>query len=227
MAIQQTDWFRLKFADKFAPIMMMQEDIERARGARVEGDQNFKRAEELMYGKAHFDLEKLENKVTALKDAMVKAGVNVDKLNDFMYARHAAERNAMLKSRDGVENGSGMTDQEAADVLASFSKEETQALEKLAAMVDEISQDTRDTMRKFGLESDARIDTFEKMFKNYVPLGGFAQDSQDVDNYPYPTGGVGFHVKVNNKEGQGQTHTTSQHRGSGDSAERSGEDQGS
>lgn len=189
------DWVRQKFADKFAPIMMMQEDIEKTRGARVEGDQNFKRAEELMYGKAHYDLEKLETKVTALKDAMVKAGVNVDKVNDFMYARHATERNAMLKSRDGVENGSGITDKEATEVLASFSKEETQALEKLADMVDEISQDTRDTMREFGLESDARIDTFEKMFKNYVPLGGFAQDSQDVDNYPYPTGGVGFHVK--------------------------------
>ncbi len=28
---QKVDWFRLKFADKFAPIMMMQEDIEAAR----------------------------------------------------------------------------------------------------------------------------------------------------------------------------------------------------
>ena len=195
-AIQQkVDWFRLKFADKFAPIMMMQEDIEAARGRRVEGDQNFKRAEELMYGKAHYDLEQLEKVVTRLKDSMKNKDVKIEDLNDFMYARHAAERNAMLKERDGVENGSGLTDQEAARILAAFSKEETAALEEAAAIVDEISQTTRDTMRKFGLESDTRIDAFEKMFKNYVPLAGVATDSQDVDNYPYPTGGIGFHVK--------------------------------
>ena len=195
-AIQQkVDWFRLKFADKFAPIMMMQEDIEAARGKRVEGDQNFKRAEELMYGKAHYDLEQLEKVVTRLKDSMKNKDVKIEDLNDFMYARHAAERNAMLKERDGVENGSGLTDQEAAGILAAFSKEETAALEEAAAIVDEISQTTRDTMRKFGLESDTRIDAFEKMFKNYVPLAGVATDSQDVDNYPYPTGGIGFHVK--------------------------------
>lgn len=195
-AIQQkVDWFRLKFADKFAPIMMMQEDIEAARGRRVEGDQNFKRAEELMYGKAHYDLEQLEKVVTRLKETMKSKGVKIGDLTDFMYARHAPERNAMLKSRDKVDNGSGLTDKEAADILAAFSKEETAALEEAAAIVEEIAQNTRDTMRKFGLESDARIDTFEKMFKHYVPLAGVATDSQDVDNYPYPTGGIGFHVK--------------------------------
>lgn len=194
-AQQKVDWMRLKFADKFAPIMMMQEDIEAARGKRVEGDQNFKRAEELMYGKAHYDLEQLEKVVTRLKETMKSKDVKIEDLNDFMYARHAAERNAMLKERDGVENGSGLTDQEAAGILAAFSKEETAALEEAAAIVDEISQTTRDTMRKFGLESDTRIDAFEKMFKNYVPLAGVATDSQDVDNYPYPTGGIGFHVK--------------------------------
>ena len=192
---QQIDWMRLKFQDKYAPIMMMQEDIEAKRGARVEGDQNFKRAEELMYGKAHNDLEKLEAVVDQLKQALKDGKITAGQLTDFMYARHAPERNAMLKDRDGVDNGSGLTDQEAEAILASLSKEETAALEKAAAIVDKISQDTRDVMRKFGLESDERIDTFEKMFKNYVPLGGVATDSQDVDNYPYPTGGHGFHVK--------------------------------
>ena len=195
-ALQQNmNWMRLKFQDKFAPIMMMQEDIELAKGSRVEGDQNFKRSEELMYGKAHNDLEKLEAKVDRLKKAMNDGKVNPESLNDFLYARHAAERNAMLKDRDGVDNGSGLTDEEAANVLASFSPEEKAALEKAAAIADEISQDTRDTMRKFGLEADKRIDAFEGMFKHYVPLGGFAEDSKDVDNYPYPTGGIGFNVK--------------------------------
>ena len=192
---QKFDWVRVKFQDKFAPIMMMQEDIEAARGTRVEEDQNFKRSEELMYGKAHNDLEKLEGKVDRLKKAMVDGGINSNLLNDFLYARHAAERNAMLKERDNVENGSGMTDQEAADVLASFSEEQRAALEKAAAIADEISQDTRDAMREFGLEADRRIDSFENMFKHYVPLGGFAQDSKDADSYPYPTGGIGFNVK--------------------------------
>ena len=192
---QKFDWVRVKFQDKFAPIMMMQEDIEAARGTRVEEDQNFKRSEELMYGKAHNDLEKLEGKVDRLKKAMVDGGINSNLLNDFLYARHAAERNAMLKERDKVDNGSGMTDKEAADVLASFSEEQRAALEKAAAIADEISQDTRDAMREFGLEADRRIDSFENMFKHYVPLGGFAQDSKDADSYPYPTGGIGFNVK--------------------------------
>ena len=80
--------------------MMMQEDIEAARGKRVEGDQNFKRAEELMYGKAHYDLEQLEKVVTRLKETMKSKDVKIEDLNDFMYARHAAGKETPCSRRE-------------------------------------------------------------------------------------------------------------------------------
>jgi hypothetical protein len=126
---------------------------------------------------------------------MKSGNINSSKLNDFLYARHAEERNKLISERDGIENGSGLTNEAAAEILASFSEEERTALEKAAAIADEISQDTRESMRKFGLESDETIDKFEAQFKNYVPLGGFAEDSKNVGEYQYPTGGVGFNVK--------------------------------
>lgn len=191
----QIDWARQKLQDKFAQVMMIQEDIQAARRRRLSEDQDFRKAEELMYGKAHNDLEKLEAKVESLKKAMADSEITIGDLEDYMYARHAAERNALLLERDKVSDGSGMSDEEAASVMDSFTSEQTKSLEKIAKIVDDISQNTRDTMRKFGLESDDRVDSFERMFKHYIPLGGIATDSKDADAYPYPTGGLGFHVK--------------------------------
>ncbi len=184
-----------RLQDKYKSVMMIQEDIESFLGRAVGESQDFKMGEELMYGKGATDLAKLDKKVDELKQAMSDEGVGVGEVTDFIYARHAAERNALILERDGVENGSGMSDADAAAVLDGFGAEKRAKLERIAKKIDAIQQDTRDTMVEFGLESQETIDAWEAMFEHYVPLGGLATDEESSSTTPYATGGAGLQVK--------------------------------
>jgi hypothetical protein len=110
-----------------------------------------------------------------------------------MYALHTAERNRVIKERSGVENGSGKTDAEAKAILDSLTEERKQQLEAAANELRGIMQDTRDTLREFGLSTKEDVDNFESQFEHYIPLAGLAKDEQ-VDGTAYPTGGAGLAV---------------------------------
>ena len=56
-----------------------------------------------------------------------------------------------------------MTDEDAALVL-NMPAEKKAKLESIAKKIDAIQKDTRDTMRKYGLETDERVDAWEAMF---------------------------------------------------------------
>tara|TARA_R110002049_G_scaffold102101_1_gene247448 strand:+ start:457 stop:9108 length:8652 start_codon:yes stop_codon:yes gene_type:complete len=204
-------WLR-RLADKYRDVLLIQEDIEKQKGAGVKESQDFKMAEERMYGKAANDLQKLEDKTKELTSLMKELGLTQGAVSDYMYALHAKERNALIEERDGVENGSGMTDSEANSLIEEIAEgregeftedwlegginASTQAnLDKVVAIVREIQQDTRDTMVRFGLESQETIDVFESQFKYYVPLAGIAVDETDSANTKYPTGGAGMSVQ--------------------------------
>lgn len=204
-------WLR-RLADKYRDVLLIQEDIETSKGSAVKESQDFKMAEERMYGKAANDLQKLEEKTKEMTSMMKEMGLTQGAVSDYMYALHAKERNALIEERDGVENGSGMTDAEADSLLeeialgkeGEFTEDwlegginaSTQAnLDKVVDIIREIQQDTRKAMVKFGLESQETIDVFEAQFKNYVPLAGIAKDEADSGNTRYPTGGAGMSVQ--------------------------------
>ena len=187
-------WLR-RLADKYRDVLLIQEDIEKHKGAGVKESQDFKMAEERMYGKAANDLQKLEEKTKEMTEMMKKMGLTQGEVSDYMYALHAKERNALILERDGVENGSGMTDAEVDAILAELNPSKKADLDKVLEIVRNIQQDTRDTMVRFGLESQETIDVFEGQFKNYVPLAGIAVDETDSANTKYPTGGAGMSVQ--------------------------------
>ena len=187
-------WLR-RLADKYRDVLLIQEDIEKHKGAGVKESQDFKMAEERMYGKAANDLQKLEEKTKEMTSMMKEMGLTQGEISDYMYALHAKERNALILERDGVENGSGMTDAEVDAILAELNPSKKADLDKVLEIVRNIQQDTRDTMVRFGLESQETIDVFEGQFKNYVPLAGIAVDETDSANTKYPTGGAGMSVQ--------------------------------
>jgi hypothetical protein len=90
-----------------------------------------------------------------------------------------------------MESGSGMTNEEAEEIIDRLG---TNAMRRLASEVRSIIQDTRDTMRKFGLETDETVDVYENMYDYYVPLSGLATDEMDDSTNAYPTGGIGMAV---------------------------------
>jgi len=184
------------FANKYANVMRMQKVIEKAKGAAVELSKDFINAEALLYGKTANDLDKLDGKVKDISLEMKNKGLNSEDVSQYLIARHAKERNAVISERtDGKdEAGSGMTNERADEIMNSLSPEKKAALESVAAKVDAITADTRKAMVDFGLEEKSTIDAFEAMFQNYVPLGGLALDEQNADTSLYPTGGAGMSV---------------------------------
>jgi len=184
------------FANKYANVFSLQRAVEGAKKAVVDISQDFINAETLMYGKTANDLEKLDEKVKVISQEMKDAGLIGEDVSQFLIARHAEERNALIAERTDGEtlNGSGMSNERAQEVMDSFSPEQKAALESIAKKVDAITKDTRQTMVKFGLESQETIDAFEEMFDNYVPLGGLSVDEMTADTSLYPTGGAGMSI---------------------------------
>ena len=182
-------WIR-RLQDKYIDIFNIQESIERQRG-KVGREQDFRMAEELMYGKAAEDLAKLDKRVEEITSLMKRAGIKVDEVSRYLYALHAKERNAVIaeRSKGAIKDGSGISDAEADAILNSANKK---ALDPIVSKIRQIQQDTRDTMVKYGLETKETVDAFEEMFQNYVPLAGLSVD-EDLGS-PYPTGGAGMNV---------------------------------
>lgn len=190
-----TDNFLRKMANKYREIELIQADVEKSKGRPVDESQDFKMAEELMYGKAATALEKLDERVSDITSIMKDNGITEQDITDYLYALHAPERNALLLEREGVDNGSGISDLEAQEIIDEIAKSgKLKAFEEAGQKIQDIAQDTRNTMRKLGLETDARIDAFEDMFKNYVPLAGIAIDESGENVGTYPSGSTGFHV---------------------------------
>ena len=184
------------FANKYANVMRMQKVIEKAKGKVVDLSKDFINAEALLYGKTANDLDKLDGKVKDISLEMKDKGINSEDVSEYLIARHAKERNAVISERtEGKdEAGSGMTNERADEIMNSLSPEKKAALDSVAAKVDAITADTRKTMVDFGLEEKSTVDAFEAMFQNYVPLGGLALDEQNADTSLYPTGGAGMSV---------------------------------
>ena len=191
-----TDLWLTRIQDKYRKVFQIQEDVSKKTKGQVKKDQDFRMAEELMYGKAANDLDLLGNATEAISNSLKNNGLTVEDLDQYMYALHVKERNAVIRDRTEGKNqdGSGKTDEWAEKTIAAIDPAKREKLEQSAQIVRDILQDTRDSMIQLGLESQETIEAFEKMFENYVPLQGKSVDEDDMAYSPYPNGGTGFSV---------------------------------
>ncbi|RLA40703.1 MAG: hypothetical protein DRR06_17075, partial [Gammaproteobacteria bacterium] len=169
-----TDTVLRHWQDKMRPLLK----TEKAIGG-VEIEESAYRAEEAFHGKTENDLRLLkETYLEPLSDAMGRHNIKREELDLYLVAKHARERNKQIakinpKMPDG---GSGMTNQEASDILARFDAEgRTAALRDTAAHVYGLLEHQRGLMRS-GLQDDSITDTWERTYSNYVPLKGYADD---------------------------------------------------
>jgi hypothetical protein len=140
---------------------------------------NFSNAEKLMHGKAAEDLEAFDKQMTKFVKKLAKKGFTIDEVSDYLYAKHASERNAHIKENIDSENefGSGMTPQEIDKVLnQSFTDEQIAELEELSGEIKTIIDDTRKIMLKSGLINQEQYNSLSNYYENYVPLHGFQQN---------------------------------------------------
>ncbi|NYT74268.1 hypothetical protein HZU72_17800 [Halomonas sp. QX-2] len=184
-----------KMADKMRPLKILEDAIRRS-GRTVEEEADAYLAEELFHGKAEYDLRQLrEQYVEPLAEGLANYKISQSELDDYLYARHAPERNATIAERnpdkpDMQDGGSGMTNARAAEIIDKVTKSGKQAeYDRLAKIVYDMTRLRRDAIREGGLEDDTVVDAWEASWQYYVPLKGNAADEPGR-----PKTGRGFEV---------------------------------
>lgn len=101
---------------------------------------------------------------------------------------------------------SGMSDEEAAAIMASLTPKRREDLQELAAMVDAINAKTLDTLESYGLMDAGTLNAWRKAYEFYVPLH---RDEAKAEGSGHPVG-AGFSVKGNAaKQRTGSNHKVS------------------
>jgi phospholipid N-methyltransferase len=183
-AVPEETWANValrKMADKFKVLKDLQKNIQDAGGTVNESNDAYL-AEELFHGKTEEDLRQMrETFIKPLADKMAKFGIEQKDLDQYLYAKHAPERNAHIAeiNPELQEAGSGMSDAKAAEIIQQVRDSgKLEQYEQLAGMVYDMLETRRETMRSAGLEEDGMIDAWENKYEFYVPLKGWAVDEQ-------------------------------------------------
>lgn len=176
--------------DKFQVLKAVQDNIRKS-GGKLDDSNDAYLAEELFHGKAENDLNVMKERyVKPLAKLLAEYDIPQSALDEYLYARHAPERNAHIaeinpKMPDG---GSGMTNSEAAGIMDRVRRSGKQAqYDRLAGIVDDMLARRRELIREAGLETDGTVDAWQDTYKHYVPLKG-----QDADGTVLPRTGRGY-----------------------------------
>lgn len=192
-----TDRARVKAQDKVLPIRRYQEQLERETGTKLPVNLDVYLAEALYHGRAGERMMDLRAKfIEPLMDGLRAAGIQFDQFGDYLYARHAAERNAAIRKIDPDNDaGSGMTDDEAAAILSRVAMSGQQAqYDEAAAIVDGMLDETRNVLLRAGLIDRETYDDWKNKYQSYVPLRGF-EITEDESSPDFPRVGRGFDVR--------------------------------
>ena len=196
------DDFVYKAQDKLIDTKRVMEAIKKTTG-QISDDLNVYLQEELFHGRAAKRTEDFgAQELQPLLEQLQSDGLSIGDVEEYLHARHAKEANALIASREpGMpDGGSGMTDQAADDYFAKLSPADTAKLSAAALQVDSILAKTRQMYADYGLESQATVDGWAKMFKSYVPL--MREDKSGAGM------GIGQGFSVKGKEVKGRTGST-------------------
>ena len=114
-----------------------------------------------------------------------------------IYATHAKERNAFIRTRDpSNDSGSGMSDAEADAILAwvaTLDPDNALKLQRMQSGIRDIIRNTNDSRADYGLiPEDLRQD---RNFNNYVPLRGKEDPTDNDMSFVRPRSGSPFGVR--------------------------------
>jgi len=159
--------------------------------------------EALYHGRAAKRVETfLTDELAPLLAEMNKAGVSQDQLNEYLHARHAEERNRVMRDRnpDREDNTdlSNMSDDKAREILKAADPK----MEELAKRVDAILADTRQMMVDYGLEKQSTVDGWAALYDHYVPLKREGFDDSVMGNGT----GSGFSVRGSSSKAATGSH---------------------
>lgn len=143
------------------------------------------KAEVRMHGIIAVQIEEFrERRVKPLVKRTQQAKIDTDAMTAWLVAEHAEERNAQIRSIDATNDaGSGMTDQQAKDMMAGrkvtyngteyqFDAAQRLAATELAKEWRKIAEDAKQMRLNAGLLDADMVKAWEGAYKKYVPLKG-------------------------------------------------------
>lgn len=150
-------------------------DRMRREGRTVAESSDYYTIEQNMHGVQGAMLEELFSAQDAIVEKIRKDKLKIDEVGEYLLAKHAPERNAYLKKSKNKDNGSGISDQEAAQILQRLTPNRAK-FEEVSKMVQDLNRNKLAFLEKSGLISSASRTALQTAYPNYVSL---AQD-EDV-----------------------------------------------
>lgn len=108
-----------------------------------------------------------------LMERLAKAGHTMEQLADLLHAMHAKERNKHIRSIDPTrQDGSGMSDKHADEILKKYADDGFTSLHKLADDARAINRAVLQMKLDYGLIEQEDFDHLTTFYQHYVPLKG-------------------------------------------------------
>lgn len=156
-------------------------DVQRQvveQGGVVSEETNIENALHRMYGRAGSRIDDFrKNVLKPLINDAANAGVSLDDVMLYVYARHAPSRNKYIRTiNPSVTDGSGMTDADAAASLQRLRSQPNFAqIQAIGNRFQAITRMTGDALVDGGLVSAAMRRQWDTRYQHYVPLKSFEQ----------------------------------------------------
>lgn len=203
---------RVKLQDNAYRLKQVQEIIQKTRGFIIDEAHDAYLAMEIWMGRAGKQLTDFRiDEIEPLIKKINEHGFTVEQTEEFLYARHAPERNARIAriNPELPDGGSGMFPRSTDDpkgrpgYLDIFDKAKADGsfdkLEEIGQMVDRITRRTMRIRLALGLIDSVTHKLWTDTYKHYVPLRGFAEvDETDLllaDKTGKPRTGRGFDIR--------------------------------
>lgn len=195
---------RVQLQDKFIRIKKAEDSV----GAP--SDQSAYQAESLYYGRTGQRLEALtEHHIDPIIREMKARDIDLDSFDDFLYARHAPERNQKLadgytpghdfyeaRTNPDIVGASGWSTNHALGIIRAIRQKGKLAdYMAVARMIDALNAKTRRTLYDAGLIDRATLDAWNSAYKYYVPLRGWAEGSEHGESIAKQGSGMNIRGK--------------------------------
>ena len=191
--ISKMDTFLYELQDKHIDTKRIIQAIQK-QGKQISDEWNVYIKEALYHGRTAKKTEDfLTDEVKPAIELMAKHGISQEDMDEYLHARHAIERNRVMKERnpDREDNDglSGMTDEDAKAILAKAKP----GFKEAAKAIDSIIAKTRQELVGYGLEKQETVDSWAELYSNYVPLQREGFEDR-------PGTGMGFSVRGNSSK---------------------------
>ncbi|PPD48391.1 MAG: hypothetical protein CTY14_02190 [Methylotenera sp.] len=183
--------------DKYIDLKRITQEIKKA-GNDISDRWNAYLQEELYHGRSAKRVQDfIKQDLTPLIEDMRMRGVGMADFEEYLWMRHAPERNEQIAkiNPDMPDGGAGVTTAEAESYMDGLNPADKKKYEALAKRIDAITAKSRQVLVDYGLESQSTVNAWQSAYEFYVPLM-----REDMERGTGNGTGSGFKVKGNSSK---------------------------